>query len=226
MSALVVRAGDFETANQRFDEGKFGDAKDLYQRLIYLGEWSANIFYDLGNAEYRAGSPGRAALSYERALALDGVHAEARANLRWLREQTGARVPARRWWERAFPPFTEDWFALAAVLAGWAFVFSLVAALFGRRPWGLGTLSVLVAAYSVCGVWLRERDSTLAIVTAKDVSARVAPADRAAVSESLPPGSRVRVLSERGNWIYCALPGGGLGWIGDGQIEKIRLTGT
>ena len=82
---------------------------------------------------------------------------------------------------------------------------------------------MLLAAYGCAGVWLRERDSTLAVSTEKEAVARLAPADRASVAESLPAGSRVRVLSERGEWIYCALPGGGLGWIPDQQVEKVRL---
>ena len=65
--------------------------------------------------------------------------------------------------------------------------------------------------------------NNVAIVTAKETAARLAPADRASVAEPLPAGSRVRVLSERGDWIYCALPGGGRGWIPETQIERVRL---
>ena len=32
----------------------------------------------------------------------------------------------------------------------------------------------------------------------------------------------VRVLSERGEWIYCELPGQGRGWIPDGAVERVR----
>ena len=89
MLTSTVRADDFEDANQLYDAGKFGEAKRTYERLVGRGEWSANLFYNLGNAAYRSGSLGKAVLNYERALALDGSQAEARANLKWLREQTG-----------------------------------------------------------------------------------------------------------------------------------------
>ena len=80
--------GDFEAANQAFDQGKFAEAKAGYEKLAETGEWSAHLFYNLGNADYRLGATGRAMLDYERALALDPAHAEARANLAVLRKQT------------------------------------------------------------------------------------------------------------------------------------------
>src|SRR6185295_18789162 len=95
--------------------------------------------------------------------------------------------------------------------------------LFGRKAWGWATLLALLAAYAVTGAFRADRDTRVAIVTARETTARLAPADRASVAEPLPAGSRVRVLSERGEWIYCALPGGGRGWIPDTQIERIRL---
>lgn len=220
----TVRAGDFEAANEFYDQGKFSDAKQLYERLVGQGEWSANLFYNLGNTDYRLGARGRAVLNYERALVLDGAHSEARANVQWLRAQTGARLPERGWWERGFPEAFGNVFAIGGVVAGWLVIFGFVASLIGRRSWGLVTCALFLAGYGACGVWLQERDRRVAVVTAQEAVARLAPADRASVAESLPAGSRVRILSERGEWIYCALPGGGLGWIAVGQLEAIRLT--
>ena len=62
MFQLLAAAGsatDFDTANQLYDQGRYSDAKELYEKLANDGEGSANVFYDLGNTEYRLGSPGR-----------------------------------------------------------------------------------------------------------------------------------------------------------------------
>ena len=217
--AAVGRAGDFDEANALYDAGKFAEAKQRYESLAGRGEWSANLFYNLGNAAYRSSAPGKAVLNYERALALDGSHVEARANLKWLREQTGAKVPARIWWEYAFPSGAGDVFAVLAVVAFWVGVFAML----WRRSYGWGTMAFLLAAYAGVAVLRLDRESAVAIIIGKDVSAKLAPADRAALAEPLPTGSRVRVLSERGEWIYCALPGGGRGWIPEPQLEKVRL---
>ncbi len=224
--AAMLRAGDFDEANALYDAGKFGEAKQAYERLAGRGEWSANLFYNLGNAAYRVGTPGVAALNYERALALDAAHAEARANLRWLREQTGAKTAPLRWWEYAYPNWSGDVFAIGAAVAFWCGVFAVSGVVFQRRYFGWAALAFLLAAYAGGGVWRAEQERTVAVVIGKDAAAKLAPADRAGLAESLPAGSRVRVLSERGEWIYCALPGGGRGWIAEPQLEKVRLKKT
>ncbi len=218
--AGMVRAGDFDEGNQLYDQGKFGEAKQAYERLVGRGEWSANLFYNLGNADYRIGAAGKAVLNYERALVLDGTHSEARANLKWLRGQTGAKEPARRWWDNAYPAVPGDVFAVIASLAVWGAIFGIVR----RKNFGWVIVALLFAAYAGFGVMRAEKDRALAVIIAKDAAARLAPADRASLAEPLPEGSRVRVLSERGEWIYCALPGGGFGWVAQGQLEKVRLT--
>ena len=222
MLTVFVRAGDFDDANALYDAGKFGEAKQTYERLVGHGEWSANLFYNLGNAAYRSSAPGKAVLNYERALALDGSHAEARANLQWVREQSGAKMAPLHWWEFLHPLLPGDVFAVMAALAFWVGIFALA----GPRYFGRAAFAFLVAAYAGVGVWRAEQESAIAIITGKETSAKLAPADRAALAESLPQGSRVRVLSERGEWVYCALPGGGRGWIAEPQLEKVRLKRT
>ena len=219
MLTSTVRAGDFDEANQLYDAGKFGEARQAYEGLAGRGEWSANLFYNLGNAAYRSGAPGKAVLNYERALTLDGAHAEARATLTWLREQTGAKTAERRWWEYAYPVLPGDVFAVFAAVAFWGGVFLVVR----RRSFGWAVLAFLVAGYAALGVWRADREGTIAIITAKETLAKLAPADRAGLAEALPAGSRVRVLSERGEWVYCALPGGGRGWIAEPQLQRVRL---
>ena len=80
MLAATLPAGDFETGNELFDQGKYAEAKQNYETLIESGQGSANVYYNLGNADYRLGSAGRAMLNYERALALNPGHKEALAN--------------------------------------------------------------------------------------------------------------------------------------------------
>ena len=218
----MLRAAEFDEANALYDAGKFGEAKQSYERLVGRGEWSANLFYNLGNAAYRSSAPGKAVLNYERALALEGTHAEARANLQWVREQSGAKMAPLRWWEYLHPILPGDVFAVMAALAFWVAIFALA----GRRYFGWAAFAFLVAAYAGVGVWRAEQESAMAIITGKETSAKLAPADRAALAESLPQGSRVRVLSERGEWVYCALPGGGRGWIAETALEKVRRKKT
>jgi len=224
----LAAAGDFEAGNQLYDQGKFSEAKTRYVNVALSGEWTPNLFYNLGNCEYRLGEPGRAMLDYERTLALDPGHPEAKANLTLLRNQTGAKTPEPSWEQYAFAGLSQDTWAIAVAVAGWIAVFGLVAAATSRRHgnaglWLASIAAVAVAAYGGGVLWLSAQERGIAIVVVKNVEARLAPADSAGLADSLPAGSRVRVLSERGDWIYCELPGESRGWIPQNAIEKVRM---
>jgi tetratricopeptide (TPR) repeat protein len=226
-----ANTGDFDAANRLYDEGKFSEAKGAYEKQVESGEWSANLFYNLGNCDYRLGAPGRAMLNYERALALDPGHPEARANITLLRNQNGARVqPLPRFRQVALETRNGVWTIVCAAF-GWMAVFCFALIVMGRRAekaglWFCAIACLLVCAGAGAALWERARDEALAVVVAKQTEARLAPADSAGLAEALPAGSRVRILSERGDWTYCELPGEGRGWIPHRAIERVRLEKT
>jgi tetratricopeptide (TPR) repeat protein len=220
-------AGDFDAANQLYDQGKFAEAKQQYEKLVESGEGSANVYYDLGNADYRLGSAGRALLNYERALALNPRHPEAHANLHLLRQQTGVRLRPMSWVERAVALQPAIVWTVCAAVAGWVMLFVFAFIWTSRREekgglWLLALAGACVFAASLTALWVTSKDQTLAIITARQTEARLAPAESAGVAEALPAGSRVRVLSERGEWVYCELPGTGRGWIPQKAVERVR----
>lgn len=224
---IAARAGDFEAGNGSYDAGKFATAKESFQRMVARGEWSSNLFYNLGNAEFRLGEKGLAALNYERALALEPGHPEATANLRLAREQAGSRLTERTWQDGLFPRWPADFFAIMGVAAATLFLAGLVLATMRGATGGLvlGLCACLIlGTYSSVALSRDRREAALAVVIAKQVEARLAPADRAGVAEALPAGSRVKIKSERGEWTYCELPGNGLGWLPAGTFERIRLS--
>src|SRR5437879_12265811 len=90
VSSFAQAKGDFTKANQEYAQGNFAKAISGYEALVRAGQWSANLFYDLGNAYFRTGDFGRAILNYERALALERHHAEATANLQIARDEARA----------------------------------------------------------------------------------------------------------------------------------------
>lgn len=227
-ATMAVRADEFDTANHLFDQEKFSEAKQRYEQLVADGKWTANLFYNLGNTDFRLGAPGVAALNYERALALEPSHPEAAMNLRLLREQTGARIFPPSWRDHVVPPLATDVCAVIGASAGWLALFCVIAIIARRgaispNVWLLFALFVVLAAYAGFAVWHDAQNASLAVITARQAEARLAPVDRAARAETLPAGSRVRIVSERGDWVYCALPGGGLGWLPASALEKVRL---
>jgi tetratricopeptide (TPR) repeat protein len=229
-SAFAQTNADFTKANQQYAQGHFKEAISSYEALIHAGQLSATLFYDLGNAYFRTGDFGRAILNYERALALERHHPEAAANLQIARDEARALELQQSLPERYLQFATVNQYSVAAATAFWGAVFAIVILLFARRrSVTLITALIfclLIGAFSTYAVYTLERGtngSAMAIVTGKDVQARLATADTANSVLALPPGSEVKILSTRGDWIYAALPNNLRGWIPAKNAQQVRL---
>jgi tetratricopeptide (TPR) repeat protein len=220
----------FAKANQAYNEGRFEEAADGYENLVRSGNWSANLFYDLGNARFRLGDFGRAILNYERALALDPHHPEADANLRLARDEARGLELRKDWIERYASMATVKEYSIAAAVGFWFALFLAAHWLLSRRR-SAGRIALIALSLVVCGVSISAiftlengtHGNALAIVTGKEIEARLATADDAKSVLLLPAGSEIKVLSERGDWIYAALPNDQRGWIPATSAERVRL---
>src|ERR1039457_4803022 len=231
VSSTFARADTpFAKANEEYAAGHFKEAIDGYETLARARQWSATLFYDLGNAYFRAGDFGRALLNYERALALEPRHPEADANLRIARVEARALELAVSDPERSLQLMTPNQYTIAAAIALWVGIFGIVILISARRRSAgliaLSILSLLIFAFAVAAiVWLDNgnKGSALAIVTDKGVEARVATAENANTVLALPPGSEIKIVSKRGDWIYAVLPNNLRGWIWARSAEIVRL---
>src|SRR6266446_6583111 len=143
-SVFAQSYAQFAKANQEYADHNFKEAIDGYDQLVRSGQWSANLFYDLGNAYFRVGDFGHAILNYERALALDRHHPEADANLRIARDEARALEMQLSWPERYFQFGSLNQYSLVAAVAFWLGMFCVFRLIFGRRrSAAIITLSIL-----------------------------------------------------------------------------------
>ena len=222
---------EFDAGNRAFDDHKYLEARQHYEALVSQGVRTPNVFYNLGSANHQIGADGLAMLNYERALALDPHHRDAFAALDLVRKSSNAKVPVRDWRQSGLALLSFDQWVIVASAAGWLAVFTLLLAIARRRPMrfaarSLFILSLFVAAGAGTACWLKKGELNAAVIVAKQVEARLAPADRAALADTLPSGSRVQWLSERSGWVECRLPSGSLAWVPASSVERIRLSGS
>ena len=214
--------GDFAVANRAYAEGDFATALRAYERSL-AAELRPNVFCNLGNACFRLGKLGPAALSYERALALQPRLPDAVANLRLVREKSGARLLDQPWWEKALVWLSPG--TATAISLGTAWFFTLAAASlawrnkYGAAFWGSGFGLLIAAGYGGAIYWMTSMRGAIAIVIAERAAVHPEPAEHSKAGESLPAGSQVRVLGESGGWVYCTLPGGQRGWVPPSSVE-------
>ena len=220
----------FTRGNADYAAKKYPSAINEYESLVKAGQWNPSLFYNLGNAYFRIDDLGRAILNYERALALDPQQPEARANLQLVRDRARALELSPGWVEQHLNFLSRDQYTWLAMIAFWGAAAIFAGLYFSkRRPvvWIFAlVLSGAITIGAAAAVYALETGSSgrdLAIVTGKNIQARVATAESAGSIVALPPGSEIKILSTRGDWDYAALPNDLQGWIPAKAAERVRL---
>jgi hypothetical protein len=147
-----------------------------------------------------------------------------------VRDKSRALELQRSTLERVVAQVSSSAYTVTTAAAAWVAAFCCAGLFFAQRRRGTVTglliTSLLVCAIGVAGIYLWENGATgraLAIVTVKGTEARLATADNAGTVLALPPGSEIKVLSTRGNWLYADLPNNTRGWIPAQNAQRVRL---
>ncbi|HDR05004.1 MAG TPA: tetratricopeptide repeat protein [Candidatus Marinimicrobia bacterium] len=82
----------FSKANQAYEAGQMQEALERYLDLLYSGEVSFQLYYNLGNAYYRMGKIGRAIQYWEKAALLQPQNGDLNHNLELARLKILDRV--------------------------------------------------------------------------------------------------------------------------------------
>jgi tetratricopeptide (TPR) repeat protein len=216
----------WEAANQAYQSGKYEAAKVNYLQLVRAGQYSADLFYNLGNVWFKLGDQGRAILNYERALLLDPSLDEAGSNLRTVLKIVGNDdQPTLRDRIGAYA----DYFSLAASVAFWIFAFSFFLAsqkhgpfiVFWRRLCIFAGFILLCSAAASVWIGSGPKDANRALIIGSAADLKYGPAVSARSVESLQIGEQVQLISERGDWTFCRVSTGDLGWILTRKAERI-----
>jgi tetratricopeptide (TPR) repeat protein len=221
-------------ATKAFESSKYEDAIKLWQSAGDYRLLSPDLLYNIGNASYRMGSPGHAALYYRRALVKDPSHAEARQNLRFIERKYGsisvqysnyqyalAKLPINGWknilWGGA-------WVTVLSLL-----VFPATKPNARMRVVAAICLAVgpLTASAGALGWRYYPNDSVFAPVERQAVF--VAPkavlyADAARTAPEVidaPEGSLCEIIRISGKWAYVSFATKTRGWVPVSSIEKI-----
>jgi len=230
-----AKAADIATeAQEAYDSAKFDDAIRLWLSAGNYQDLAADTLYNIGNACYRSGAPGYAALYYRRALVRDSAHQESRQNLRFIERKYGAITVQRPEFQYAIArlPLT-TWKAL---LWGGIWLCALALLVFPATRSGarvripaiaMLVLGPLVASVGVLGCRYFPDDAEFAPVASQAViisEKAVLHADAARTSPEVidaPPGSLCQVIRESGRWAYVAFATKTRGWVPVESIEKV-----
>jgi tetratricopeptide (TPR) repeat protein len=234
--AFQSPADALRKAEELYQRESYVEAAETYEALRSTGVEDGVLYYNLGNAYFKAGRLGLAILNYERAARLLPGDDDVRENLAFARELVS---------ESAEPPplplavgFVVDLYrrarpgGLARILSlcflvGGAVVTILLLDRWPRlRAPAVSVVAVLGVVALVAGASLAakleaESNRTEAIVVTENAYVRSGPGEASPRLAEIHEGLKVRVLSEREGFVQVSLANGLTGWIPEAQVETI-----
>ena len=220
-----------------YSAGQWAQAASDWTDLTATGLRSKELYYNLGNAWFKAGEIAPAILNYERALRLDPSNSDIRYNLEFARAQTQDRIDKvpefiLKTWTRklSYLLSSNAWaglslFLLALTLA-LVLLFLLGPTVRARRT-GFFTGIVALLLTLMCWGFARSLKSAAerhddAIVMRPVSSVTSSPSSDAAKSLFiLHEGTKVKILDEVSGFTDIELADGRRGWIATSDIERI-----
>lgn len=223
-----TRERAFVQALERFDSAKspddYRDAAKILESVLADGYENGAVYYNLGNAWFRAGEYGRAILNYRKAKPYRPRDPYLNANLEQSLVSAPGRLsePAGPWWVHVL--FWTDWLAYptkvhALVTALTLGALATVLAVIVRRSrfyWlsiGFVLISVAIGADAVLTnpdvVGARRAVITGETMARKGMGASYEPA----FDQPLRDGAEFQVLQETSDWTFGHFEGIGDGWV-------------
>ncbi len=221
-------------ALESYESAKYDDAVKLWLGAGNYEQLSADTLYNIGNACYRLGSPGYAALYYRRALARDSGHQEARQNLRFIERKHGAIVVQRPEYQYALTRLPLS--AWQATCWSGLWLCGLALLVFpATRPGarlrvaavGALVLGPLLVSVGALGWRYFPNDAEFAplarqaVIIAEKTALHTDAARTAPEVIDAPPGSLCEIITTSGRWAYVAFATKTRGWVPVEAIEKV-----
>ena len=222
---------------EAYSASQWRQAVSDWSDLAATGLRSKELYYNLGNAYFKAGEIAPAILNYERALRLDPSDSDVRYNLEFARAQTQDRIDEvpefiLKTWTRklSYLLSSNAWAGLSlfllALTLGLILLFLLGPTVNARRT-GFFTGIVTLLLTLMCWGFARSLKTAAerhddAIVMRAVSSVTSSPSSDAAKSLFiLHEGTKVKVLDEVSGYTDIELADGRRGWISSADIERI-----
>jgi tetratricopeptide (TPR) repeat protein len=222
------RQRDFLRSIELFDAAKspddFRESAKLLESIIADGFCNGAVYYNCGNAYYRAGDFGRAILNYRKAKPYRPSDPLLEANLQQAIVSAPGKLPEapRAWWDHvlfwtesiAYP----NRVAIALGLLVLAPLFALCAMLFQRRKllWIAGAITGVAMLFVIDAVLNSPEKASRnrAVITGETVARKGIGKDyEAAFDAPLKDGAEFVVLQETNGWTFGHFSGIGDGWV-------------
>lgn len=240
---LLISFSGFAQNNELFNQGKefykngkYQQAIDVWMQVLDNGEHSAELYFNLGNAQYKLNHIGPSVFYYEKALQLSPNDEDIKNNLAFAEN---ARIDSieplpktvfSKWYKSIAEVFTYNGWAILAVAFSIFFVALFLLYYYSyserrKRFLFAGSMfsaillvSFLTMAFLTFGDFTKKQP---AIIFASEIEVKTEPSMGSSVAFTLHEGTKVQVSAKDGNWYRITLADGKDGWIPATELKQL-----
>ncbi len=226
----------FGTANSLYAKRQFKQAQAAYLQLITSGYQSEALYYNMGNASYKAGDIASALLYYEKARKLSPGDEAINFNISLANSKTVDRADQApelflsRWWHSVLLATSGTALAVISLLlfliASGSLILYLFAVSFKVKKYSFFTAVVLFITGIISIIIASGQASYFnahkeAIVFESAAAIKNLPASGGPTVSEIHSGTKVRIISGNKNWLKIRLLNGHEGWIRANNVKEI-----
>lgn len=227
----------FDEGNTFYNNGKYFEAIEKYKAILDNGQESAELYFNLGNANYKLNHIAPSVYYYEKALQLDPNNKDIQNNLAFAKNMTIdaiEKVPElglSKFLRQAVNALNFDVWAILSVAFIVLFVVFFLMYYFTdytnkKRFMFIGSLAsvflcVLFLVFAFKKYNIDQKDKP-AIVFAQESLVRTDPNLSGSEAFTLHEGTKVQVLDTVNNWKKIKIADGKTGWIVSDDIKLLN----
>jgi tetratricopeptide (TPR) repeat protein len=227
----------FEKANALYNDGKYAEAIDIYESILDSKVHSAELYFNIGNSNYKLNNIAPSIYYYEKALQLSPNDTDIKNNLAFAQNMTidaidkVPEVGFSRIFKNVVNTFNTDTWAKIAI--GGVIVFVLLFLMYHfsyatsrkRIAFIVSVMSLLIGLFSVAMAFkkdmLNKKDNP-AIVFSQESRVKTDPNQKSEEVFRLHEGTKVQVLDSYDDWKKIQLSDNSIGWIPAKDIKLLK----
>jgi len=226
----------FDQGKELYKNGKYQQAINAWMKIVESGDHSAELYFNLGNAQYKLNHIGPSVYYYEKALQLSPNDEDIKNNLAFAEN---ARIDSieplpqtvfSKWYKSISGIFTFNGWAILAVAFSLFFValFLFYYFAFSEKRKRLLFVSSMFAGFlliaSLTMAFLTYGDYSKnqpAVIFTSEIEVKTEPTMGSNVAFVLHEGTKVQILAQDGNWYRITLADGKDGWIPASDLKQL-----
>lgn len=226
----------FEKANTLYNDGKYAEAIDNYTKIVESGMHSADLYFNLANANYKLNNIAPSIYYYEKALLLAPNDSDIKNNIAFAKNMTIdaideiPEVGVSKLLKNMANSMTFDMWAKIAVFMVFVFVTLFLLYYFAystfrkRIAFILSITSLFLVCIAVAFAFHKynlDRLDNPAIVFAQESKIKSTPNNKSEEAFRLHEGTKVQVLETYNDWNKIKLSDGKTGWVITEDIKEL-----